>query len=42
VLAATHDLEVAAALCERGIVLHEGRILADAPLPEILGDAPLL
>jgi cobalt/nickel transport system ATP-binding protein len=41
-LAATHDLEVATALCSRGIVLHEGRIVADAPLAEILDDGTLL
>jgi cobalt/nickel transport system ATP-binding protein len=38
----THDLPLAAALCERAVVLFEGRIVADAPCPEILGDAALL
>jgi cobalt/nickel transport system ATP-binding protein len=41
-LAATHDLEAARALCRRGIVLHEGRVVADAPLAAITGDAALL
>jgi cobalt/nickel transport system ATP-binding protein len=41
-LAATHDLEVARALCGRGIVLHEGRVVADAPLAEILAGTALL
>jgi cobalt/nickel transport system ATP-binding protein len=41
-LAATHDLEVARALCRRGLVLHQGRVVADAPLPAIVGDPSLL
>jgi cobalt/nickel transport system ATP-binding protein len=41
-LTATHDLAVAHVLCGRGIVLHEGRVVADAPLAEITGDAALL
>ncbi|MGH2997536.1 MAG: energy-coupling factor ABC transporter ATP-binding protein, partial [Gaiellaceae bacterium] len=41
-LVVTHDLPLAATLCERAVVLFEGRIVADAPCPEILGDAGLL
>ncbi len=41
-LAATHDLEVARALCRRGIVLHEGHVVADAPLAAITGDSALM
>jgi cobalt/nickel transport system ATP-binding protein len=41
-LLATHDLEVAAATCRRGIVLARGQIAADAPLRELLRDEALL
>lgn len=41
-LLATHDLEVAAALCHRAIVLVDGRIAADLPLPELLARPDLL
>jgi energy-coupling factor transporter ATP-binding protein EcfA2 len=41
-LIATHDLEVAAALCGRGVVLAGGRIAADAPLRDLLRDEALL
>jgi cobalt/nickel transport system ATP-binding protein len=41
-LAATHDLEAARALCRRGIVLHRGRVVADGSLAEILKDGALL
>jgi cobalt/nickel transport system ATP-binding protein len=41
-LVATHDLDVAAALCERGIVLYEGTVVADRPLPDLLADRSFL
>ena len=39
---ATHDLDLALDLCERTIVLREGRIAADGPSTEIFADAELL
>ncbi|MBF0253094.1 MAG: ABC transporter ATP-binding protein [Candidatus Omnitrophica bacterium] len=39
---ATHDLDMAMDLCERTIVLHEGRITADGPTEKILQDENLL
>lgn len=39
-LLATHDLEVAAALCERALVLEAGRLVWDGPL-RALGEAEL-
>ncbi len=41
-LVATHDLHVAAALCERGIVLHRGALVADGRLDDLLADGTLL
>jgi len=41
-LVATHDLEVASALCERGIVLYGGAVAADRPLGDLLADLPFL
>lgn len=41
-LVATHDLEVAGALCDRGIVLHDGAVVADRPLSDLLADLPFL
>ena len=41
-LIATHDLAFAAELCERAIVLKEGRIAADGSLREILCNSALL
>jgi cobalt/nickel transport system ATP-binding protein len=41
-LLATHDLEVAAATCQRALVLAAGQVAADSPLPELLRDEPLL
>ncbi|MFN8204200.1 MAG: ABC transporter ATP-binding protein, partial [Solirubrobacteraceae bacterium] len=41
-LVATHDLPLAAELCERAVVLAGGRIQADAPTPELLADTALL
>ncbi|MBU1726277.1 MAG: energy-coupling factor ABC transporter ATP-binding protein [Candidatus Omnitrophica bacterium] len=39
---ATHDLDMALDLCERTIVLHQGRITADGKTQEILRDDELL
>jgi cobalt/nickel transport system ATP-binding protein len=41
-LVVTHDLPLAARLCERAVILSEGRIAADGPCREILADAALL
>jgi cobalt/nickel transport system ATP-binding protein len=41
-LVVTHDLPFAAEICERAIILAEGRIVADGDTREILGDQPLL
>ena len=38
----THDLEFAAAQCQRGIVLDAGRVVADGPLADILSDGEFL
>ena len=41
-LVVTHDLPFAAQLCERAVILSDGRIVADGPCTEILADAALL
>jgi cobalt/nickel transport system ATP-binding protein len=41
-LITTHDLPLAAELCERAVVLAAGRVAADGPCREILGDGDLL
>jgi cobalt/nickel transport system ATP-binding protein len=41
-LVATHDLPLAAQLCERAVVLDAGSVVADGPVGEILSDAALL
>lgn len=41
-LMVTHDLPYALQLCERSVVLDEGRIVADGPTREILADSELL
>jgi cobalt/nickel transport system ATP-binding protein len=41
-LLTTHDLPMAAELCERAVILADGRIVADADCHELLGDAALL
>jgi cobalt/nickel transport system ATP-binding protein len=41
-LIVTHDLLFAAELCERAVILDEGRIVADGPAITILHDATLL
>lgn len=39
---ATHDLEAAAELCTRAVILDEGTLVADGPAEEIMSDAGLL
>jgi len=39
---ATHDLDLVLDLCQRTIVLHEGRIMADGPTAEIFQNHALL
>jgi len=39
---ATHDLDVAGALCGRAVVLGAGRVAYDGPLQDLRGDAELL
>jgi cobalt/nickel transport system ATP-binding protein len=41
-LIATHDLEMALELCDRTALLDAGRVVADGPTREILGDLALL
>jgi cobalt/nickel transport system ATP-binding protein len=41
-LVTTHDLPLAAELCERAVILAGGRIVADGPCEELLGDPELL
>jgi len=41
-LVVTHDLPLAATLCERAVVLSAGRIVADGPCADILADTDLL
>lgn len=41
-IVATHDLDLAAELCERTIVLNAGRLVADGPTRQIFGDDKLL
>jgi cobalt/nickel transport system ATP-binding protein len=38
----THDLPLAAELCERAVILAAGRIVADGPCRDVLGDEHLL
>jgi cobalt/nickel transport system ATP-binding protein len=39
---ATHDLDLVVDLCERSIVMHDGKIRADGPTLEIFGNQELL
>jgi len=39
---ATHDLDMAMDLCERAIVLHQGRITGDGPIMKLLQDEELI
>ncbi len=39
---ATHDLDMVVDLCERTIVMHEGRVKADGPTMAIFADSELL
>jgi cobalt/nickel transport system ATP-binding protein len=41
-LIVTHDLPLAARLCERAVLLSAGRVVADAPTHELLRDEELL
>jgi cobalt/nickel transport system ATP-binding protein len=41
-IVATHDLDLAAELCERTLVMRGGRIAADGPTAELLSDDRLL
>jgi cobalt/nickel transport system ATP-binding protein len=41
-LLVTHDLPLAAQLCDRAVILDRGRVVADGPCSEVLGDAELL
>jgi len=42
ILVVTHDLPLAASLCERAVILSGGRVAADGPCREILADTELL
>ena len=39
---ATHDLDLVLDLCDRAIVIHEGRVKADGPVLDIFSNQPLL
>ena len=41
-LIATHDLDMAQALCSRTVVMLAGQVAADGPTSQILGDSALL
>jgi len=41
-IVATHDLDLVLDLCERTIILHNGRITADGPTKELFLNEPLL
>ena len=39
---ATHDLELVLELCERAVLMDEGRVIADGPAQEILATPDLM
>ena len=41
-LMVTHDLPYALELCDRAVILDEGRVVADGPVVDLLADAELL
>ena len=41
-LVTTHDLPLAAELCERAVILADGRIVGDGPCDDVLADEALL
>ncbi len=41
-LLVTHDVEFAAAVCRRMVLLDQGRLIADRPAPELLAQTELL
>ncbi len=41
-IASTHDMRLVRDLFDRAVIMHEGRIVVDAPTPEIIGDEALL
>jgi cobalt/nickel transport system ATP-binding protein len=41
-LIASHDLDLAQKLCPRALLLKQGRLIADGPTRELLGDEGLL
>ncbi len=41
-IVASHDLELVQALCQRAIILDQGRVIADGTTSQILADKPLL
>ncbi|WP_005036706.1 energy-coupling factor ABC transporter ATP-binding protein [Holophaga foetida] len=41
-LIATHDLDLVLDLCDRTLVMHQGKLMADGPTREIFADAALL
>ena len=41
IVIATHDVELAAEICPRVVMLAEGRVVADGTASEIIGDSPV-